>query len=102
MVAKPSPPEICWHLIAPLSPGAPWCEEVVAGHCTRKLCSNGGSAHKARTVAANPLPRKRVLSIKPPSGTFGALGAHNHALGKIHCALWFAEQRTDRLHVSNE
>src|SRR5258708_2539872 len=102
MVAKPSPPEICWHLMPPLSPVAPWCDGVEGGHCTLKLCANAGSAHRARTVAAIPLPRKRKLCIKPPSGTFGALGAHNHGVRKIHCILWDAYERTDGLQITGE
>src|SRR5206468_5980055 len=88
MVAKPSPPEICWHLMRPpagfaaASAGSLGCEGVAVGHCTLKLCAATGSAHKTRHAAAIPLPKKRVLSIKPPSGTFRACGAHNHGVGK--------------------
>src|SRR6266481_4957115 len=45
MVAKPSPPEICWHLMAPFTPLGPGyagstdsavgCSFVDVGHCTR-------------------------------------------------------------------
>src|SRR5204862_7762467 len=89
MVAKPSPPEICWHLMRPpagfaaASAGSLGCEGVAVGHCTLKLCAATGSAHKTRHAAAIPLPKKRVLSIKPPSGTFRACGAHNHGVGEI-------------------
>src|SRR5712671_5516174 len=88
MVAKPSPPEICWHLMRPPNgfaaglAGSLGCEGVAVGHCTLKLCAATGSAHKARHAAAIPLPNKRVLNIKPPSGTFRACGAHNHGVGK--------------------
>src|SRR6266478_5662591 len=93
MVAKPSPPEICWHLMRPPtgfvagSVGSLVCEGVAVGHCTLKLCAATGSAHKARYAAAIPLPTKRVLSIKPPSGTFRACGAHNHGVGEISRAV---------------
>src|SRR5204862_5111161 len=93
MVAKPSPPGICWHLMRPpagfaaASAGSLGCEGVAVGHCTLKLCAATGSAHKTRHAAAIPLPKKRVLSIKPPSGTFRACGAHNHGVGEISRAV---------------
>src|SRR5882762_2923044 len=93
MVAKPSPPEICWHLMRPPGgfaaglAGSLGCAGVDVGHCTLKLCAATGSAHKARSAAAIPLPNKRVLSIKPPSGTFRACGAHNHCVGEISRAV---------------
>src|SRR6266850_6153382 len=93
MVAKPSPPEICWHLMRPPGgftaglAGSLGCAGVEVGHCTLKLCAATGSAHKARSAAAIPLPNKRVLSIKPPSGTFRACGAHNHGVGEISRAV---------------
>src|SRR5204862_8172161 len=93
MVAKPSPPGICWHLMRPpagfaaASAGSLGCEGVAVGHCTLKLCAATGSAHKTRHAAAIPLPKKRVLSIKPPSGTFRAYGAHNHDVGENSSAV---------------
>src|SRR4029077_15887610 len=89
MVTKPSPPEICWHLMRPPTgfaaglAGSLGCKFVAVGHCTLKLCAPTGNAHKARSAAAIPRPIERVLTIKPPSGTFRACGAQQTWRGEI-------------------
>src|SRR5882672_8407413 len=75
MVAKPSPPEICWHLIAPFTAVAlvyagsalllaavGWVR-VLVGHCTWNDCAAAGSATRASKVAAMPPPIRRMLII---------------------------------------
>src|SRR5512139_2623297 len=54
MVAKPSPPEICWHLMAGFGcPSTRGCIVVEFGHCTRKLAAPAFAAARDSSKAGS-------------------------------------------------
>src|SRR5512135_1100710 len=76
MVAKPSPPEICWNLIEPptgfwsaaADNGGLGCRVVLIGHCTRKLVAPATVANNARARAITRCPSLGKFNMsRPPS-----------------------------------
>jgi len=122
MDAKPSPPEICWHLIAPFTfvagiryPLAPvvnvvgpeyagselllaafgWVM-VWSGHCTWNDCAAAGSAATQNSTDKMNVVLNALFLICPPSSFIAAVGGNSVVLA----AAGFARSRSCRIDLA--
>src|SRR5579864_5263253 len=83
MVEYPSPPEICWHLIAPFTFPGPLYKGsalllaasgwviVLGGHCTRNDCALTVTVAKPRRKMGNQYRQVILMAVQPPSSRRG-------------------------------
>src|SRR5260221_3068569 len=98
MVAYPSPPEICWHLIEPPTGLADVatveCVIVVSGHCTLNACACTGAIPATSMSGANQATRRHFarFNIRPPSRqTYARRARARRTVRHKNNSLWTCE-----------